>query len=79
MRLARIGLGLTLLSLTLCLTACSVTPLTPSLGLLADCPHAPAPTERTNGALAGAVQAERAALDRCNADKMALRAYYNVE
>lgn len=79
MRLTRIGLGLTPLSLMLCLTACSVTPLTPPPDLLADCRHAPAPTERTNGALAGAVQAERAALDRCNADKAALRAYYSVD
>ena len=51
----------------------------PPADLLADCPHAPAPTARTNGALAGAVQDERAALDRCNADKAALRAYYNVD
>lgn len=51
----------------------------PPADLLADCPHALAPPERTNGALAGAVQEERAALDRCNADKAALRAYYNVE
>lgn len=79
MRLMRTGLGLTLLFLTLCLTACSVTPLMPPTNLLADCTHAPAPTARTNGALAGAVQAERAALDRCNADKASLRAYYNVE
>ena len=58
----------------LCLTACSTTKEIPT-GLLDDCPHATKPTERTNEALADYVKRERRALDVCNTDKAALRAW----
>ncbi|WP_143277469.1 Rz1-like lysis system protein LysC [Bordetella genomosp. 9] len=74
MRWKRTGAGLTLLCLTLCLTACSVAPLPPA-EYLEDCLHAEPPQERTNGALADFAQRERLALDLCNADKAALRAW----
>jgi len=43
--------------------------------LLADCPEPAAPAVRTNGALAQSVLDYQTALDGCNADKAALRAW----
>lgn len=58
------------------LTACSAPiPLAPPAEYLKDCPHAEPPEERTNAGLADAVMRGRKALDRCNADKAALRAW----
>ncbi|QEP52873.1 putative lambda Rz1-like spanin [Burkholderia phage AMP1] len=83
--LKRTVLGLTLLCLTLCGTACSLAPKVqtqtivqkelPPESLLADCAYAPEPSERTNAALAVYVYSARTALDVCNADKAALRAW----
>lgn len=57
------------------LTACSTPSLQslPAEALLADCQHAEPPATRTNGALADYALRERYALNRCNADKAALR------
>lgn len=67
--------GLTLAFLTLCMTACSPIKIKPPADLLADCLHADAPADRTNGGLADYALRERQALDTCNADKAALRAW----
>jgi hypothetical protein len=85
LRSKRIALGLMLLCLTLCGTACFFAPKLqtqtlvqkelPPDSLLADCAHAPEPAERTNAALAAYVYSERVALDLCNAGKAALRAW----
>lgn len=77
----RIVLGLMLLCLTLFGTACShvsqvqtvVQKAVPPDSLIADTPHAPEPTDRTNASLAAYAHGERTALDLCNADKAALR------
>ncbi|KAF1043418.1 MAG: hypothetical protein GAK35_02202 [Herbaspirillum frisingense] len=67
--------GLLIAFLTLFMTACSSNPpVTPPSDLLNDCPHAAAP-DRTNAGLANYVKAEQDALDNCNADKAALRAW----
>lgn len=71
----RILTGLALAFLTLCTTACSPMKVKPPADLLADCPHADAPADRTNGGLADFALRERQALDTCNADKAALRAW----
>ena len=57
------------------LTACSTQSLQslPAEALLADCQHAEPPATRTNGALVDYALRERYALNRCNADKAALR------
>ncbi len=68
--------GLATLCLTLFLTACSAPVLlTPPESLLADCAHAAPPTGRTNADLADYVLREQGALDECNTDKAALRAW----
>ena len=60
----------------LSLTACSAPALiAPPAEYLADCPHAEPPEDRTNAGLADYALPERQALDRCNADKAALRAW----
>lgn len=65
------------LSLTAFIAACSTAhPNKPPDILLADCPHAVAPVDRTNAGLARYVQDERHALNACNTDKAALRAFY---
>lgn len=60
------------------IAACSSNPviIAPPAHLLADCAHAPNPTEQSNGALAEYIQAEQKALDLCNADKAALREFF---
>ncbi|MCK4164749.1 Rz1-like lysis system protein LysC [Ralstonia pseudosolanacearum] len=72
-------LGLALLSLTLFGTACTpkvrVERLLPPQELLADCEHATAPDERTNAGLVRWLKDEQYAMDVCNADKAALRAW----
>lgn len=79
MNYKRTLLGLVLLCLTLCGTACApvvkVERLLPPADLLADCAHADEPPERTNAGLGRWLKAEQAALDVCNADKAALRAW----
>ncbi|WP_412133191.1 Rz1-like lysis system protein LysC [Bordetella bronchiseptica] len=72
----RILTGLAAACLMLYLTACSApVPLAPPAEYLEDCPHAEPPKERTNAGLSDAVRRGREALDRCNADKEALRAW----
>ena len=62
--------------LMLCLTACSTTKIEgPPDSLLSDCAHAPKPPDHTNAGLANFAKAERDALDVCNTDKAALRAW----
>ncbi len=79
MNYKRTLLGLVLLSLTLFGTACTprvrVERLLPPQELLDDCEHATAPEERTNAELARWLKDEQYALDACNADKAALRAW----
>jgi hypothetical protein len=69
--LALTATGVMLLFLTACSTPSSLT--LPPEALLADCAHAEKPATRTNGALADWALREKFALDRCNADKAALR------
>lgn len=68
-----------MLSLTVSLTACSPMKVLPPADLLADCPHADAPVDRTNAALAEYIQREQRALDTCNTDKAALRAWADAQ
>ncbi|MHA6903337.1 hypothetical protein ACJBUE_20990 (plasmid) [Ralstonia syzygii subsp. celebesensis] len=79
MNYKRTLLGLVLLSLMLFGTGCTpqvrVERLLPPQDLLADCEHADAPTERTNAGLVLWLKNEQYALDVCNADKAALRAW----
>ncbi|BCL97690.1 hypothetical protein MAFF211491_21420 [Ralstonia solanacearum] len=49
--------------------------LLPPQELLADCEHATAPEERTNAGLVRWLKDEQYALELCNADKSALRAW----
>lgn len=68
--------GLALLFLAMSGAACTtVRKINPPSSLLADCPHAAEPAEHVNGALAKWLQDEQHALDACNADKAALRAW----
>ena len=62
----------------LSLTACSG-PQTLPTQYLNDCSHAEPPTERTNGAIVDYVRREQKALDVCNSDKAALRAWAGVK
>lgn len=72
----RIRTGLALLFLAVSGTACTtVRKVNPPAALLEDCPHALEPSQRTNGSLAEWLKAEQAALDECNTDKAALRAW----
>ena len=64
------------------LTACSTPSLQslplqslPADSLLADCQRAEKPATKTNSALADYALRERYALERCNADKAALRVW----
>jgi hypothetical protein len=80
MRSKRTLLGVTSLFLMLCLTACSATAPAPQrdlpvASLLADCDEPAPPTERTLGGLVQSVHDYQTALDRCNDDKAALRAW----
>lgn len=79
MNYKRTLLGLVLLFLTLFGTGCTpqvrVERLLPPQELLADCEHATAPEERTNAGLARWLKDEQYALELCNADKTALRAW----
>ncbi len=79
MNCKRILLGLALLFPTLFGTACTpqvrVERLLPPQELLADCEHATAPDERTNAGLVRWLKDEQYAIDVCNADKAALRAW----
>lgn len=60
----------------LSMTACSpaLVKLTPPDEYLKDCPHA-TPPDRTQGGLADYAKREQHALDDCNTDKAALRAW----
>lgn len=60
----------------LSLTACSAPLQQPPAELLADCPAALPPTDRSNGALAEYIPRSQKALKDCNADKAALRVFY---
>ncbi|WP_443193667.1 Rz1-like lysis system protein LysC [Mycetohabitans sp. B46] len=55
--------------------ASSIIFLMPPYTLLEDCAHAPRPAGKAIGDLAQALIDEREQLDRCNADKAALRAW----
>jgi len=78
MRLPQTPIGAMALCLTLFLTGCTKTVVqrqTPPAMLLAHCPEPAPPSLRTNGALAQSVLDYQTALDRCNDDKAALRAW----
>lgn len=68
--------GVAILALLPLLTGCAerLVYATPPVELLADCPK-PAPVIETNGELAQAYVLRGHALDLCNADKAALRAW----
>jgi len=72
----RTRIGAISLCLMLFTTGCTVIERQlPPAALLADCPEPAPPAERTNGALAQSVLDYQTALDRCNDDKAALRAW----
>ncbi|WP_442854923.1 Rz1-like lysis system protein LysC [Burkholderia sp. BDU5] len=63
-----------------CLTACTATAPAPhrdlpAASLLADCAEPDPPSSRTLGGLVQSVHDYQTALDRCNDDKAALRAW----
>lgn len=68
--------GLCILTLLPLLSGCAerLVYATPPVELLADCPK-PSPVIETNGALAQAYVLRGHAIDLCNADKAALRAW----
>lgn len=77
----RTRIGLISLFLLVSATACnSITPvqLRPSDDLLADCPATPVRLE-ANSDLAEAYRVRNGDLRRCNADKAALRAFYDTK
>ncbi|QYW02348.1 o-spanin [Burkholderia phage Paku] len=73
----RILTGLALLSLTMFGTACTATaPARPAAALLQPCAEPAPPTDHTLGGLVQSVHDYQTALDFCNAQLDALRAFF---